>query len=145
MKKILLLVLLFLFTIIIIPCFESCNKYEDGPKISLRSRYKKIVKKWNLVKYIVNGSDNTQGYLAQYPDYTIEYRWNETYEVFTNDTSTYSYGTWSFLEDDSSNVFIERWPNDLLAGYFDHKILKFYKDELWETCNGVEFHFKAEK
>ena len=126
----------------LIVMIDSCG-YEDGPSMSFRSAKKRLSRKWKLETYLNSGQDQTSSWLALYPDYTIEYRLNNTYEVFTNDTGTYSYGTWSFIDNGKT---IERQPNNSPGTFADHKILKLTTKELWTIYNETdEFHFTAEK
>lgn len=46
----------------IITFLGSCQKYEDGPWISFHSPYKRILGKYNIVKYDVNGNDSLNLY-----------------------------------------------------------------------------------
>jgi hypothetical protein len=134
--------LFFIFFIISLILINSCG-YEEGPSISLRSAKKRLVRKWKLEQYIKDGNDNTQAWLLLYPDYTIEYRLNNTYEVYVNDTGTYSYGIWTFEE---NNKIIEREPNSSPGTFNDHVIKKLTTKELWTIYdNSDEFHFVAEK
>ncbi|MFN0030991.1 MAG: hypothetical protein ACKVOR_02415 [Flavobacteriales bacterium] len=80
--------------IVAIGTLASCNKYEDGPGISLRSRRERVANTWQVENYKVNGSDLT----SLVADYT---------ETFTKDYD-YSYqwgsldgtGTWVFQNND---------------------------------------------
>lgn len=86
--------LIILFTTLMIPTFQGCKKYEDGPALSLRSRTARVVNTWSVESYTVNGVNYTS-LLADY---------NETYTK----SGTYSYqygtitggGTWAFQNKD---------------------------------------------
>ncbi|GAB4300572.1 MAG: hypothetical protein Kow0068_23790 [Marinilabiliales bacterium] len=47
-----------LYFLIIILCFASCKKYEEGPCISLRSKDNRINATWDVDKIIINGIDS---------------------------------------------------------------------------------------
>jgi hypothetical protein len=38
----------------------SCKKYEEGPWISFRSAYNRILGNWKVISYTVNGVDSMQ-------------------------------------------------------------------------------------
>ncbi len=73
---------------------QSCQKYEDGPLISLNSRAERVANTWKVDNYKVNGTDFT----SVVSDYT---------ETFTK-AGNYSYqwgvfggtGTWAFQKND---------------------------------------------
>jgi hypothetical protein len=75
--------------------FESCNKYPEGPSLSLRTRTQRVANTWKVENYKVNGSD----YTSLVADYT---------ETFSKD-GNYSYswgnfagtGTWNFENNDT--------------------------------------------
>ena len=72
MKKLLLI------NIVIITVIAGCTKYKEGPKISFRSVYSKIIGTWQLTEYICDGVDSIQYYndicganlvIGKYDDY----------------------------------------------------------------------------
>ena len=86
--------LLFIVAMAIMLTLPSCQKYTDGPFISLVSRTERVANTWKVDNYKVNGVD----YTSLVSDY------NETYTK----EGTYSYsmgivsgtGTWSFQNND---------------------------------------------
>lgn len=87
--------LLFIIAGFIMLALPSCQKYADGPVISLVSRTERVSNTWKVDNYKVNGVD----YTSLVSDY------NETYTK----EGTYSYsmgiasgtGTWSFQNGDA--------------------------------------------
>lgn len=75
--------------------FESCQKYEEGPIVSIYSRSSRVINNWKVDNYKVNGTDFT----SLVSGYT---------EVFSKDGG-YSYdwsllsgnGTWKFQNNDN--------------------------------------------
>lgn len=51
--------LLIFVSILIIPTFQSCQKYSDGPVISLRTRTERVANTWKVDNYKKNGTDYT--------------------------------------------------------------------------------------
>ncbi len=94
MKKITKLATLILFAGLVMSGLQSCNKYEDGPLISLTSRTERVANTWRVDNYKVNDTD----YTSLFSDYT---------ETFTKG-GDYSYswgiisgsGVWTFQNSD---------------------------------------------
>lgn len=54
---------------LMIPILQGCNKYEDGPAFSLRSRSSRLSNTWRVENYKVNGDDYTSlvsGYIETF-------------------------------------------------------------------------------
>jgi hypothetical protein len=87
------ILMLFVFAISLFT-LPSCNKYEDGPTISLRSRTERVSNTWKVENYKINNTDFTS--------LMSDYR-----ETFTSGGKyTYSWGsldgsgTWAFQNND---------------------------------------------
>ena len=84
--------------------FSSCNKYPDGPSISLISKKSRICNDWLLVTELRNQEDvtdeNSTTKLVIEKDGT--YSWSETYEAMGQLKGNYSSGDLSF--GDSKNT-----------------------------------------
>lgn len=95
MKKIKLSTIIIVTSILAITTIQSCKKYEEGPRFSLRSKTERVSNIWSVENYKVAGSDLT----SLVSGYT---------ETFTNN-GTYSYswliangaGTWAFQNDNA--------------------------------------------
>ena len=59
MKHTKLSLLLLLMTAVLVPTFQSCNKYNDGPMFSLRSKTERVANSWKVENYKINGADWT--------------------------------------------------------------------------------------
>lgn len=87
-------VILTLIILLTVFMLQSCQKYEDGPMISLRSRTERVSNQWVVDNYKINGADYTS-LLTSY---------NETFTK--NGAYTYSWslfdgsGTWKFQNKD---------------------------------------------
>ncbi len=99
----------------------SCQKYEDGPAISFRTRAERVANTWKVDNYKVNGTD----YTSLVTNYT---------ETFTKGGG-YSYewgildgsGTWKFQNNDEEIALTG------IADQNDHTliILKLEEKEFW--------------
>jgi len=77
-----------------LPVVQSCTKYEDGPKISLRSRTERVANTWKVDNYKVKGVDYTSLVTSYNETFTKEGNYN--YEWGGASGS----GTWVFQNND---------------------------------------------
>ncbi len=119
----------------------SCNKYVDGPKLSLRSKKARLCGDWKLEFYSYNDADQTaalQALLGANFKYDIEK--DGKYTVQGNFSTT---GTWELGEDGDDVMFQSSASGATLDTY---RILRLKNKELWwkqTQSNGdvVEMHF----
>ncbi|HNQ67430.1 MAG TPA: hypothetical protein PKN32_03560 [Bacteroidales bacterium] len=139
--------ILILFFLSLLIAFNSCNKYEDGPFISLRSVEKRIVGDYTLSAYIIDGQT-----ISLVDQGISEYR-----VVYNSDGSGTSYITVnsSTLEtefewelDAKKEKIRERSKglNDEWSVWSNYKtILKLTNSEFWfadtDSSEPTEFHF----
>ena len=135
-KKILKTAVLALSTLLIF----SCEKYENGPSISLIPRNERIANTWVIEKAIQNDEDVT----SQYDQYEVYYtsdgdsELSAEYTAFGLEFQTETQGTWSLANNDE----------DLVVDYQDdsedeeYQILKLTSKELWlrEKGEDLELH-----
>jgi len=106
---------------VLIPTMQSCQKYSDGPGISLRTRAERVSNTWKVENYKINGTD----YTSVMDSYTEAYSKSGSY--------TYNWdfedgeGTWSFVNEDRE---IQLTGND---SHSSRKltILKLEEDAFW--------------
>ncbi len=79
---------------------SSCNKYEEGANLSLRSKKARLAGEWKAVKVEYNGSDVTSSFLPSGSTYTQTIDKDGTWtSVFTfSSLSNTDTGTWEFVE-----------------------------------------------
>jgi hypothetical protein len=116
--------------------FSACNKYDDGPGVSLRSRKERISNEWRVDK-AYNGSDDVS---SDFDQYNITLRKDNsttleaTYSFLSVDYSYSTNGTWSFLDNDTK-VRVDYENNDADNTYV---ILKLEEDRLWVREEGSD-------
>ena len=122
MKTILKFSLLFalLFTI---P--TACNKYVDGPKISLLTKKSRLANSWKIQAVTVNEVDVTALFTAGNSGYVLEIDKNETYKITGAFTDS---GTWSLGEDKDDIYFKSSTPP---SAEQSNRILRLKSKELW--------------
>jgi hypothetical protein len=87
--------LLLLLSVSVFTCFESCNKYPDGPAFSLRTRKARVANTWKVESYHVNDAN----YTSLVADYVETYSKDGNYSYsWGNIAGT---GTWAFQNNDS--------------------------------------------
>jgi hypothetical protein len=74
---------------------QSCNKYEDGPMISLSSRAERVANKWKVDNYKVNGTDYTSLVSGYSETYTKEGAYSYQWGILSGT------GTWAFQNNDA--------------------------------------------
>jgi hypothetical protein len=136
-------IILGVFALLCIAFITSCNKYEDGPKISLLTKKSRLANDWvieSATKTTTSGSstDITSGFNGQV--LTIEK--DEKYS-WTTSLGTDS-GTWSLGEDKDDIRFLSSASGSTEVSY---RILRLKSKELWwkyTDTNGdvYEMHFK---
>lgn len=87
--------MLLLLAALALPTIESCNKYPEGPKLSLRSREERVANTWKVENYKINGNDFT----------SLVSNYEQTFSK--NGDYSYSWGSlngtgnWSFQNDEA--------------------------------------------
>lgn len=124
--------------------FTAC-KYEDGPKLSLRTKKHRAVNTWHIDKVFENGIDKTTDYKNAYVNYQIAIKSDNTYELTYRPFNIGDYsetGNWDFSGD---KVFINFTPKDS-KNPGQWKILRLTEKETWvvQNINGrdVELRMK---
>lgn len=130
-KKVMLFAILAGLTTISLP---SCNKYDDGPMFSFRSRTARVANTWKVDNYKVNENDYTSlmaGYTETYSkDGNFSYQWG----------SFGGTGKWAFQNDDNEIKIsgISSMPSQTLV------ILKLEERQFWyyymDGDDKKEFH-----
>ncbi len=92
-KKLKLSILSVLAGVFVLTVIPGCNKYPEGPSLSLRTRKARLVNDWRIENYKFNDTDLT----------SLVTGYSETFTK--NDDYSYEWGlangsgTWAFIED----------------------------------------------
>lgn len=134
-----------LFVLTLFSMFYFGCQYEDGPKMSLRSKKARAVNTWYIDKVYEEGIDRTDNYKSAYVDYSLEIKSDDNYTLSYRPFSFGNYtekGTWKFSDDKSKILFTP--VNTSQANEF--KILKLKNNEAWVSGiinnKQVEIHYK---
>ena len=135
-KNILLSVIAVLFL-----ALAGCNKYEEGPALSLRSKTARVANSWKVAQALDNGNDVTSDYNKFELDMSKSGSAALSAE-FTFFTSKFKYttnGTWVFVSNKEKLSF--DYDNDEADAVYT--ILRLKEKEMWLKKDGsnLEFHF----
>ena len=130
----------FVATIILLQTMTSCNKYEDGPLVSLRSRNERVANNWRISKALENGNEVTSSFDRYEISFTKENKASLTahYTFLTLEYDYTTEGTWSFTDNDAK--LMVDYDNNLAD--VTYIILKLEEKELWlrEANSNLELH-----
>ncbi|MEX0965641.1 MAG: hypothetical protein WD077_00250 [Bacteroidia bacterium] len=120
---------------------QSCKKYEDGPRISLKSKKARLVGEWELEKPITSPFGEVNMIIEFEKDGDFELLLEITYS-YPGYSGTYDYevtGEWEF-EDNKENIELDF---DDGGGKTEWEILRLTSKELWiEAEGGEEYEFE---
>lgn len=116
--------LIVLICLCLVAALSSCKKYDDGPRLSLRTKKSRIANEWQYKKVTApNGVDMT----SQYVDNYIEFQKDGSY-IDTDGTYS-STGTWQFASDKEDLVLTESGSGDA----YTYHIIRLKNKEFWFT------------
>ncbi len=137
--------------IFIMVTFISC-KYEDGPKVSIRSKQHRLINSWTIDKIYLDGIDKTDYYKPWFVDYRIDIRRDKSYAINYDGAGKYPYhekGSWSFSDDKMEMVLTHKMHfDDSLPRRW--KIMRLKEKSFWikgdismeRFHEELEVHFK---
>ena len=134
-----------IYPVLILLLVSAC-KYEDGPKLSLRSKAHRAINTWYLDQAFEGGTNKTDDYKNAYFNYQIDINKDKSYTIKYRPFNVFDYketGTWDFSSD---KLYINFTPSTGSNGASKWKILRLKEKETWvvQTINGkdVELHLK---
>jgi len=122
--------------LIIVFAICSCNKYPDGPAISLLSKKERLSNTWKIEQYFENGVNKTADANNVFKDYTMSIdksgSYLLTYKLFSI-LSVSESGTWTFVSNKENVLFSRTSPSPVTTT--EWSILKLKEKELWGQYN----------
>jgi len=130
-----LILIAFVFTNI------SCSKYEDGPKISLLSKKKRISRDWKT-EYSVNLLTNIE-HSADYAGWLLSINSDGSFSNITiyNELQTTYNGNWEFVGDNQIRYNFNSATGEQIEFY---TILRLSRKELWVKNEFEEIHYYSD-
>lgn len=85
--------------------FSGCDKYAEGPMISLMTTKSRISGSWRLKEVLTDGNDVT----GSYPEYFIDIERDGSYSIKWSEAgfNFSDTGHWSFIDDGSKVRFVD--------------------------------------
>lgn len=126
MKKSLIAVL---GAVVMMAALQGCNTYEEGPYVSFRSKYYRLVNTWE-VKNVFRGLVDVS---AWYTDYELDLREDGRLTVSDRDeldSLVTQEGLWDLVNDNEDLQLIYTDP-PVNPDRVTYEILKLKEDELW--------------
>ncbi len=121
MKNPIKMILLMMIFGAVLPLSQGCQKYPDGPLISLKSKTTRISNTWSVDNYKVNGTDFTSLVSGYTETFTKE--GNYSYKISLIEGT----GTWAF-ENNNETVRITGVENQSTV---DLVIMKLDDSQFW--------------
>jgi len=134
MKSSLKMILLMMVVGTVLPFSQGCQKYSDGPLISLKTKTARISNTWSIDNYKVNGTDYTSLVSGYTETFTKEGDYSYKLSIITGT------GTWAFANNNEI-VRITGIDNQSNA---DLVIMKLTDSQFWyyymDGDDKKEFH-----
>ncbi|MEN9699377.1 MAG: hypothetical protein RLZZ301_575 [Bacteroidota bacterium] len=129
---------------------SSCSKYTEGPHFSIQTRKARLCNDWKLSDYNLNGNNVFDATVTS--KMTIDKDGTYSISNFTNELGqlqgTYSHGTWTFGEDETSVLFYEDTATVHATHEYSIKELKSKElvlvEELFQTGDVHRLTFKQQ-
>lgn len=111
------------------PILESCSKYEEGPRLSLRSRTKRLRGEWQIARQetYINDVLFADLDLTQLQDTTMIFTVSGDWSRPSPDSSRTDYGKWTFIG--KNNIMLTSEVTEE-AAIWEIKKLKFLQAKL---------------
>ena len=119
----------------------SCSKYEDGPKISLLSKSKRISRDWK-VEYSINLATQIE-HSADFAGWLLSFNKDGSYSKTTiyNEQQTTTTGKWELIGDNQLRFNYSTSSSEQIMFY---TILRLTKKELWLKDEFEELHYYSD-
>lgn len=132
-----------ILSILILTLLFSACKYEDGPKLSIRTKKHRAVNSWSIDKVLEDGVDKTDAYKNAYVNYQVTLQKDKSYEIKYRPFNISDYletGTWDFSSD---KLYINFTPKDSKSPS-KWKILRLTENETWviQNINGKDVELR---
>ena len=131
-----------LFIVLLMVFFTfSCSDFEDGPKISLLSKTKRISRLWK-VEYSINLLTDVE-HSADFDGWVLEFSKDGTYSqtIIYGETQTIYSGQWEIIGDNQLRLNFNTNAGEQIEFY---TILRLTKKELWLMNSVEEVHYYSE-
>jgi hypothetical protein len=139
--------LFIIFSLILFTFFQACNKYEEGPFLSLKSAEKRIAGDYIVDKYLINGEEISLIDIGISQYRVVYYKDGTGKSYITSNDFTYESDFEWELDEKKLNIRTrEKGQTGEWSAWSDYKIiLKLTNEEFWvkdgNETESQEFHF----
>ena len=133
---------IFTFILIAFVSFSfSCSKYEDGPKISLLSKKRRISREWKT-EYGINLATGIE-HSADFAGWLLSINEDGTFSnvIIYNLVQTTYIGSWEFIGDNQIRFDFNSVTGEQIEFY---TILRLSRKELWVKNEYEEIHYYSD-
>ncbi|MBL7811837.1 MAG: hypothetical protein JNL57_06400 [Bacteroidetes bacterium] len=120
-------------------------RYEKGPKFSLRSADKRIVRVWVMDKYYDNGVDKTDYYKSLFPGYKLEIKDDNNYTLTAESIIPFKEtGTWEWQEGKTKLNLRKNGTGTNVWRVLRLTAKEFWADQVDGNGHTIEYRLKAD-
>lgn len=108
----------------------SCNRYPDGPEVSLLTAKTRLTNTWIINTAYENGEEKTADFNTVFAGFTLDIKKDDNYTMSYHPFSVGDYnesGTWEFNDDKTHVIFRKANSSDV----HDWRILRLKTKQLW--------------
>jgi len=125
----------FLAILSVVFVFTACNKYEEGPMLSVLTKKARLTGDWKVEKRI-SASGDVQLFQT---NEVLKINKSGSFDVFVADSLT-RFGTWAFAKEKEYVYFT--YKKEGVDNIDEFKIIRLKNKELWmEDTEGVQFNY----
>jgi len=122
-------------------CIQSCSKYEEGPKVSLYSKKRRVIGTWEVYTHKVDGK--SLGDIEILSKGTLKCDFSNNYFDYTNSRYLTPY-SWEFK--DASYIYNQEWYHtEIDANRSQYDCFKQYKRYYKYVSDGGDWEFSDDK
>ncbi len=141
---------------IILIFFTGCQKYEEGPLISLKKPKNRLYGEWDIAKYYINGNDSTQTYRDRYTSHVSFNKGRDDASMSAYYTMENNFlGNWRFTNKDATKFLLgnNNWVDSIIVYpfnaseevVFEIKKLTSYNLNIESNINNYDFRIELIK
>jgi len=129
-----------LLIFVLVLSFQSCSKFEDGPKISLRTSKQRISRDWKI-EYSINIKTGIR-HSADYDGWLLSFDKGGSYTktIYYNNIESSIIGDWAIS---GNQLKLEETGGSIVDNQF-YTITRLTKKELWMKDNLEEIHYYSD-
>ena len=129
-----------LLTIIIVALtFSECKKYEEGPRISFRSKEKRVEGEWDVSTFTINGENQLLQTFSGYHNCASggQAYYNET-NTITRYVWTFEKDTWNSAQTEDRKILDQFTTYNNCSAFYSYTTNTYAENGTWEFISKKE-------